>query len=62
MYIEETGIDDCLSQTKVVVVKAIKSVVEGTNYARSLKAKLAHAIESLEWKVFMENTGISKYA
>ena len=48
MYIEEAGIDDCLSQTKVVVVKAIKSVVEGTNYARSLKAKLAHAIESLE--------------
>ena len=49
-YIDKTGIDDCLSQTKVVGVKTLKSVVEGTNYTRSLKAIviLAQAIESLK--------------
>ena len=63
-YIEETGIDDCLSKTKVVGVKAMKSVLEGTNYARSLKAilTLANAIESLKWEAFMENTDTTKYA
>ena len=49
-YIDDSGIDDCLSQTKVVGVKTLKSVLEGTNYARSLKAIviLAHTIESLK--------------
>ena len=49
-YIEETGIDDCLSQTNVVAVKAMKSVLERTNYAGSLKTILifANAIESLK--------------
>ena len=63
-YIEDTGIDDCLSQTQVVGVKAIKSVLEETNYARSLKAILIldHAIESLKWEAFMENTDTTKYA
>lgn len=63
-YIEKTGIYDCLSQRKVVGVKTIKSVLEGSNYARSLKAILilAHAIESLKWETFMENTNITKYA
>ena len=63
-YIEDTGIDDCLSQTKVAGVKAMKSVFERTNYARLLKAILilAHASESLKWKAFMENTHTTKYA
>ena len=63
-YIEDTGIDDCLSQTKVAGVKAMKSVFERTNYARSQKAILilAHAIESLKWEAFMENTHTTKYA
>ena len=54
-YIEDTGTDDCLSQTKVVGVKAMKSVLEGTNYTRSLKAILilAHATKSLKWEAFM---------
>lgn len=49
-YIEENGIDDCLSQTKVVGVKAkaMKSVLEGTDYVKLLKPKLAHAIEILK--------------
>ena len=49
-YIDKTGIDDCLSQTKVLGVKTLKSVVEETNYTRSLKAIviLAQAIESLK--------------
>ena len=53
-YIDDTGIDDCLSQPKVVGVKTLKSVLEGTNYTRSLKAIviLAHTIESLKWKAF----------
>ena len=56
-YIEETGIDDCLSQTKVVGVKAMKSLLEETNYARSLKTTLifAHAIQSLKWEAFIKN-------
>ena len=35
-YTEENGIDDCLSQLKVVGVKAkaMKSVLEGTDYAK----------------------------
>ena len=37
-YIDDTGIDDCLSQTKVVGAKTLKSLLEGTNYVRSLKA------------------------
>ena len=58
-----SGIDDCLSQTKVVGVKTLKSVVEGTNYARSLKAIviLAHAVESLKWEAFTNNNDMSKY-
>ena len=48
-YIDKTGIDNCLSQTKVVGVKPLKSVVKGTNYTGPLKTIviLAHAIESL---------------
>ena len=48
--IEETEIDDCLSQGKVIRIKVMKSVLEGTNYERSLKAILilAHAIEILK--------------
>ena len=63
-YIDDTGIDDCLSQTKVVGVKTLKSVLEGTNYARSLKAIviLAHAIESLKWEAFTNNNYMSKYS
>ena len=63
-YIEVTGINDCLSQTKVVAVNAMKSVLEGTNYAGSLKAILilAHVIESLRWEAFMGNTDTTKYA
>ena len=42
----------------------MKSVLEGSNYARSLKATLifVHAIESLKWEAFVENTDITKYA
>ena len=42
----------------------MKSVLEGTNYARSLKLILilVHAIESFKWEVFMENTDTTKYA
>ena len=36
-YIEETGIHGYLSQAKFVVVKTMKSVLEGTNHSRSLK-------------------------
>ena len=56
-YIHDTGIDNCLSQTKVVGVKTLKSVLEGANYARSLKAIviLAHTIESLKWEAFTNN-------
>ena len=62
-YIDDTGIDDCLSQTKVVSVKTLKSVLEGTNYARSLKAIviLAHAIESLKWEAFTHSNDMSTY-
>ena len=62
-YIDKTGIDDCLSQTKVVGVKTLKSVVEGIIYTRSLKATvtLAHAIESLKWEAFISNSDMSKY-
>ena len=62
-YIDKTGINDCLSQTKVVGVKTLKSVVEGTNYTRSLKAIviLAHTIESLKWEAFINNSDMSKY-
>ena len=62
--IEETEIDDCLSQAKVVRVKVMKSVLEGTNYERSLKAILilAHAIEILKWEALMGKTEIIKYA
>ena len=63
-YTEENGIDECLSQLKVVGVKAkaMKSVLEGTDYAKLLKPKLAHAIEILKWGVFLENTDITKHA
>ena len=56
-YIHDTGIHNCLSQTKVVGVKTLKSVLEGANYARSLKAIviLAHTIESLKWEAFTNN-------
>ena len=62
-YIDKAGIDDFLSQTKVVGVKTLKSVVEGTNYTRSLKAIviLAHAIKSLKWEAFINNGDMSKY-
>ena len=62
-YIDDTGIDDCLSQTKVVGVKTLRSVLEGTNYARSLKAIviLAHAIESLKWEAFTHSNDMSTY-
>ena len=42
----------------------MKSVLEGTNYERSLKAILilAHAIEILKWEALMEKTEIIKYA
>ena len=41
-----------------------KSVLEGTNYARSLKAILilAQATKSFKWEAFMENTDTTKYA
>ena len=57
-YIEKTGIDNCLSQTKVVAVTAMKSLLEKINYARFLKTRLifAHAIQSLKWEAFIENT------
>ena len=35
-YIWETGIDHCLFQTKVAGVKAMKSMLDGTNYGRPL--------------------------
>ena len=35
-YIDDTGIDDCLSQTKVVGVKTLKSVLEGARSLRDL--------------------------
>ena len=62
-YIDKTGIDDCFSQTKVVSVKTLKSVVEGTNYTISLKAIviLGQAIESLKWEAFINNIDMSKY-
>ena len=61
---EETRIiDNCLSQAKFVGAKTMKSVLKGTNYARSLKAIpiLAHAIENLKCEAFMGNTDITKY-
>ena len=57
------SIDDCLSQAKFVGVKTMKSVLEGTNYARSLEVILIlpRAIENLKWEAFMGNTDITKY-
>ena len=62
--IEETEIDDCLSQAKVIRIKVMKSVLEGTNYKRSLKAILilAHVIEILKWEALMGETEIIKFA
>ena len=40
----------------------MKPVLEGINYARSLKAKLANAIESLKWEKFLENADVTKHA
>ena len=42
----------------------MKSGLEGTNYARLLKVILilAHAVESLKWEAFMENTYTTKCA
>ena len=61
--IDDTGIDDCASQTKVVGVRILKSVLERSNYARSLKAIviLAHAIESLKCEAFTNNNDMSKH-
>ena len=44
-------------------VMALKSVLEGTNYARSLKAILilTHAIDSLKLGAFVRETDMSKY-
>ena len=62
-YISGTGIYDCLSQTKEVNVKTLKSGSEGTNYASSLRAILilGHAIDSLKWGVFIKKADTPKY-
>ena len=50
-------IDDVLKQAEVVGVKVIESVLNGTNYGRSLKAILilANSFQSLKWEAFLEH-------
>ena len=53
-YFGGGGIDDILKQTKVF---GTESIVNGTDYVRSLKAILilSHAFEKLKWQAFFEH-------
>ena len=55
-YIQGSGIEDSLTQTKVLGVKVLKSVIDGTNYARALKVILilSNAITRLKWQAFLK--------
>ena len=55
-YISDSGIEDVLKQTKVLGVKVTESVLNGTNYVRSLKVILilANSFGRLKWKPFLE--------
>ena len=56
-FIQGSGLDDALKQTKVFGVKSIGSVISGTRYFRSLKGLLilAGAIEKIKWQGFYQN-------
>ena len=59
-YIQGSGIEDSLTQTKVLGVKVLKSVLDGTNYARALKVILilSNAITRLKWQAFLKTKDV----
>ena len=60
-YIGGGGIDDILNQTKVFGTKITESIVNGTDYGRSLKAILilSHAFAKLKWQAFFEHHDVT---
>ena len=55
-YIQGSGLEQSLKQTRVFGVKVADAVLNGTNYTRSLKGILilSNAIEMLKWNAFLE--------
>ena len=55
-YIQGSGLEDSLKQTRVFEVKVVDSVLNRTNYVRSLKVILilSNAIEMLKWNLVLE--------
>ena len=59
------SVENCIGGIYITSIgcKTLKSVLEGTNYARSLKVILilAHAIDRLKWGASIKETDLSKY-
>ena len=57
-YIRGSGVEESLRQTRVIGVKSLDSVLDGTHYVRSLKGLfiLANAVKKLKWSAFTQTT------
>ena len=63
-YIGDCDIEDILKQTNVFGTKITESIINGTDYVRSLKAIhiLSNPFEKLKWHAFFELRDTTKFS
>ena len=62
-YIDGSGAETVLAESKVFGKNAVRSVLDGTHYTRSLKglSMLSECIERLQWTEFLRIKGHQQY-
>ena len=63
-YIQGSAIEESLRQTQVFAVNVVDTILNGTNYALSLKGYLilASAIGKLKWETFSKHIDLQKFS